>query len=309
MRKKLWVGGGVVAALLVVALAVLLLVDFDSPRLGKAVLEQVSAQTGLRIEADGFRLNVLRGLRLDGVRVVSESPGGRLTLQAKGFLAEHRLLPLLRGRVKIDRIVIYEPRIELVTPPKKALKRAALPRPVWDAKPPADAGVSPEARAEPASGPALAVDSIRLSGGTLAARTEGAPAPDVEIRGLDVELRDLALADAPTAIQGLRASGDLRTGEIVLGGVKATEGSGKLRLADGHFLLENFGLKLPQGRFLLSQFDADLNRDPFAYRLSPGARRRSAGHERGARRRSWRGLRPGRGALRGHRHRDARPGR
>src|SRR5436853_7879012 len=50
-------------------------------------------------------------LRMEGVRVASVSPSGKLTLQAKGFLAEHRLLPLLRGRVKIDRIVIYEPRI------------------------------------------------------------------------------------------------------------------------------------------------------------------------------------------------------
>jgi AsmA-like C-terminal region len=249
-----------------VALAVLLLVDFDSPQLGKAVLDQVSAQTGLKVEADGFRLNLVRGLRMDGVRVASVSPSGRLILQAQGFLAEHRLLPLLRGRVQIDRIVIYEPRIELVTPPKKALTRAALPKPVWDAKPQAAKGI--QEAAETASGPALAVDSIRLQGGTLAVRTEGAPAPDVEIRGLDVELRDLALADAPTAIQGLRADGDLRTGEILLGGVKATEGNGKLRLADGHFSLENFGLKLPQGRFLLGQFDADLNRDPFAYRLA-----------------------------------------
>src|SRR5262249_5075049 len=155
-------------------------------------------------------------------------------------------------------------------PPKKALTRAALAKPVWKEKPPAAPAVSPEATPQPESGPALAVDSIRLQNGTLATRIEGAPAPDVEIRGLDVELRDLALADAPTAIQGLRAGGDLHTGEIVLGGLKATEGSGKLRLADGHFMLENFALKLPQGRFLLGQFDADLNRDPFAYRLNLG---------------------------------------
>jgi hypothetical protein len=46
MRKKLLVGGGLIAALVVVALAVLLLVDFDSPSLGKAVLEQVRGEPG-----------------------------------------------------------------------------------------------------------------------------------------------------------------------------------------------------------------------------------------------------------------------
>lgn len=271
MRKKAWIGGGL-AALAGVATSVLGFVDFDSPRLGKAVLQRVSAKTGLRVEADRFRFNLARGLRMEGVRVASESPGGKLTLRAEGFLAEHRLLPLLRGRVEIDRIAIHEPHIELVTPPKKAVNRAPLPKPAWDARPPAAAGAGaeavPEAGAQPESGPALAVDCIQLSGGTLAVRTEGAPAPDVEIRGLEAELRDLALADAPTAIQGLRAGGDLRTGEILLGGLRATDGSGKLRLADGHFLLEDFGLNLPQGRFLLGQLDADLNRDPFAYRLN-----------------------------------------
>jgi hypothetical protein len=265
MRKKVWLAGG--AAVLMATASTVFFVDFDSPRLGKVLLDEVSARTGLRIEADHFRWNLVRGLRMDGVRVTSESPSGRLTLRAEGFLAEHRLLPLLRGRVKIDRIVIHEPRVELVTPPKKAVRRAPLAKPVWEETPPS-AVARQDAGAQPGDGPALAVDSIRLEGGTLDIRTEGATAPDLEIRGLNVELRDLALADAPTAIQRLRAEGDLRTGEILLGSLKATEGSGKLRLADGHFFLEGFGLKLPQGRFLLDQLDADLNRDPFAYRLN-----------------------------------------
>lgn len=56
-----------------------------------------------------------------------------------------------------------------------------------------------------------------VGGGLTAALLVVALAPDVEIRGLDVELRGLALENAPTAIQGLRAEGDLKTGEIVLG--------------------------------------------------------------------------------------------
>src|SRR3954452_554435 len=119
MRRKVWIGGGLVA-LLASVLAVLFLVDFDSPRLGKALLAQVSAQTGLHVEADGFRLNLLRGVRLDGVRFSTEGPSGRLTLKAAGFLAEQHLLTLLRDRVQIDRIVVYEPHIELVTPPENA---------------------------------------------------------------------------------------------------------------------------------------------------------------------------------------------
>jgi hypothetical protein len=263
MRKLAWLGGGI-ALLLVALVAVVFLVDFDSPHLGKALLDEVGARTGLQLEAEGFRLNLWRGLRMDGVRFATDGPSGRLTVQAAGFLAEHRLPSLLRGRVEIERIVVYEPRIELVTPEEEA---PAVP--VQPALAPHSAtGANANEAEEPAEGPVLAVDRIWLRGGTLATRVEGATAPDVEIRGLDVELRDLALLDAPTALQGLRAQGDLHTGEILLGGVRATEGSGTLRLADGHFRLEEFGMKLPQGRFLLGEFDADLNLDPFAYRLA-----------------------------------------
>jgi AsmA-like C-terminal region len=267
MRKKIWIGGGLgLVVLLALVLATLFLVDFDSPRLGKALLDQVSAQTGLRVEADGFRLNLLRGVRLEGVRFATDGPSGRLTVKAAGVLAEHRLRALLRGRVEIDRIMVYEPHIELVTPAEDAPVAAKAPPPK-PAQVPVTAGAS-TSQGGSTDGPMLAVNRIWLRNGTLSTRTEGAQAPDVEIRGLDVELRDLAVDDAPTALQGLHAGGDLHTGEILLGGLRATEGSGKLRLAGGHFHLEEFGLKLPQGRFLLGEFDADLNQDPLAYSLN-----------------------------------------
>ena len=265
MRKLIWIGGGF-AVLLGVLVAVVFLVDFDSPRLGKALLEEASARTGLQIEADGFRLNLSRGLRMEGVRFVTDGPSGRLSVQAAGLLAEHRIASLLRGRVEIARIVVYDPKIELVTPEEEA--PVARARPVAISNTPAQAPAPGESAGAAPDGPVLSVDRIWLRGGTLATRVEGAPAPDVEIRGMDIELRDLAVLDAPTALQGLRAGGDLHTGEVLLGGLRATEGSGKLRLADGHFVLEEFGLRLPQGRFLLGRFDADLNQDPFAYRFT-----------------------------------------
>lgn len=273
MRKALWIGS-VLTALLGALVVVVFLVDFDSPRLGKALLDEAGRRTGLRMEADGFHLNLWRGLRLEGFRFATEGPSGELTVHAAGLLAEHRMPALLRGRVEIERIVLYEPRIELVTPLEEAPAAPPVPASVGPAAMPAGPSGSIPSPAsgsgETTEGPVLSVDRILLSNGTLATRVEGATAPDVEIRGLHVELHGLALDDAPTALQGLRSEGDLRTGEILLGSLVATEGSGKLRLAGGHFRLEEFGLKLPQGRFLLGEFDADLNVDPFAYRLDLG---------------------------------------
>ncbi|HEX7183330.1 MAG TPA: AsmA-like C-terminal region-containing protein [Thermoanaerobaculia bacterium] len=264
MRKALWIVS-VLAALLGGLAVVVFLVDFDSPRLGKALLDEIGARTGLQIQADHFRLNLWRGLRLDGVRFVTDGPSGRLMVEASGLLCEHRLPALLRGRVEIERIVVYEPRIELVTPPEEA--PAVVTEPASMAVPASVPAPAPSV-GKPAEGPVLSVDRILVHGGTLATRVEGAPAPDVEIHGLEVELRGLAVEDAPTALEGLHAEGDLRTGEILLDGLRATEGSGRVRLVDGHFRLEEFGMKLPQGRFLLGEFDADLTLDPFTYCLA-----------------------------------------
>lgn len=169
MRKALWIGGGFIA-LLGVLVVVLFLVDFDSPRLGKALLDEVSARTGVRMEADGFRLNLWRGLRLDGLRFATDSPSGRLTVEAAGLLAEHRMPALLRGQVEIERIVLYEPRIELVTPPEDAAP-VPVPRPAGPASAEAPAAAGGEGDAP--SGPLLSVDRILLSRGTLATRVEG----------------------------------------------------------------------------------------------------------------------------------------
>jgi uncharacterized protein involved in outer membrane biogenesis len=262
MRKPLWIGA-VLFTVLTLGVIVLFLVDFDSPVLGARLLRAVSEKAGIQLTAEGFHLNLLRGLRLDNVRLVTAGPSGRLTITAAGLLAEHRLPPLLRGKVEVDRVVLYNPKIELVTPPAPG------------AKPPAPIPVSPQlpetipppgqAPGAQASNIALRVDRIKLDDGVLITRTEGNQAADVEIRGLDVELRDLALdSAAPTTVQAFSATGDLRTREILISTLKATDGAGIIKLGAGHFRLEKFNLKLPQGPFLLGEFDADLNRDPFA---------------------------------------------
>jgi len=262
MRKVLWIGAVAVLLLVAGGLA-LLLVDFDSPELGRKVLAAVGEKAGAQITAETFRLNLWRGIRLDNIHFETQSPSGRLTLTAAGLLAEHRLLPLLCGRVEIDRVVLYQPNIELITPRAGPARSKLRSSPVVSVPAP-QAGDSPSG-----SGIALLVSRISVHDCTLATRTEGAVAPDIAIRGLNVELRDVAMDPAAaTTVQAFSAGGDLKTKEIDLGTLKAVEGAGTIKLAGGHFRLEQFGLKLPQGRFLLGEFDADLNRDPFTYRFA-----------------------------------------
>ncbi|HEX9945285.1 MAG TPA: AsmA family protein [Thermoanaerobaculia bacterium] len=265
--KKLLRIGAVLLVLLAVAVAVVLLVDFDSPRLGRALLAKVSQEAGVRIEAERFRLNLLKGFRLGEIRFETAGPSGRLTATAAELDLKHRLIPLLKGRIEIDRVALYQPRLELVTPVEtRAAAAKAVPAP-------GTGGGSP-VYAVPAvqeGGPDLdlRIDRISIQDGALATRTESAPAADVEIRGLDAEVRGVALLPgAPTTIQAFRAGGDFKAREIVSGTLRGTEVQGRIALADGHLRLEEVRSKLAEGLFLLSELDVDLNRDPFAYRLA-----------------------------------------
>jgi hypothetical protein len=262
MRKILKVGA-VLLTLLAMAVAVLLLVDFDSPRLGQALLAQVSREAGVRIEAGRFRLNLLKGLRMEEIRFETAGPSGRLTATAAELDFEHRLLPLLRGKIEIDRAALYQPRLELVTPAETAPAAAARTTPATAGAP---AGTPTTERGSDLD---LQIDRISIQNGALATRTEGAQAADVEIRGLDADLRGVALLPgAPSTIQAFRAGGDFKAQEILSGTLRGTEVQGRLALADGHLRLEEVRSKLAEGLFLLSELDVDLNRDPFAYRLS-----------------------------------------
>ncbi len=110
MLKKLLI---VFAALAVIAIF-LLARDWDSPELGRTLLGKVSSATGIQIEAEGFRLNLLQGVVLEKVNAKSSTDGRELTFQLDRLVFEHRLLPLLTGTVAIDRIHLAKPRFEVV---------------------------------------------------------------------------------------------------------------------------------------------------------------------------------------------------
>src|SRR5262245_46887598 len=100
-------------ALALLALAAVFLIEFDAPVLGQAALSRVGAALGPRATARAFRFRLSRGLALEGLEASSEYSGGRWSLAADTLVLDHRLWPLLRGRVEIERIVLKNPRLEL----------------------------------------------------------------------------------------------------------------------------------------------------------------------------------------------------
>jgi hypothetical protein len=103
------------AAALLAALAAVFLLEFDAPGLGQAALSRVSAALGTKATARAFRFRLARGLALEGLEASGAYTGGQWSLAAEALVLDHRLWPLLRGRVEIERIVLKKPRLSLTS--------------------------------------------------------------------------------------------------------------------------------------------------------------------------------------------------
>ena len=113
MRHRL-VGALGLGLVVSAGVAALFFVELDSPTLGRALLERTGAATGAKIEAAEFRLSLLRGLSLKQVRASGTAAGERYEVTLDRLIFAHRLLPLLSGRVWVDRVSLERPRVRLV---------------------------------------------------------------------------------------------------------------------------------------------------------------------------------------------------
>lgn len=232
-------GIAVVAAAAVAAL----FVEFDAPRVGQVALARVGAALDARISARAFRFQPVRGLALEGLAASSDFPGGRWSLGAHALVLDHRLWPLLSGRVEVDRIVVRQPRIRFEQG--------------------ASAEAGPRALAAPAvAALALRVGSARVQDGTVEFLAAGQP--PLTISGLDVSLSDIAMAGPTLAALSARGSASAET--IRFARTEAREAGGRLRVERGALVFDEIRFRTAEGRFHAS-LTARLDRLPLAYSL------------------------------------------
>jgi hypothetical protein len=245
-RRLLAVGAGALA----LVVAVLLFTEFSSPQLGRALLDRAGAAAGTRLEASEFRLSLLRGLSLGGVRAKGKYPGGSYDVTFDRVVFQHRLLPLLAGRLAVDRIRLERPRAVLIEAEG------------------APSGAAPAAAGMAAVALPIALDVVEadVREGRVEVRARGR-APIV-VAGLDLRLRDLALgAGGGGALARLSARGDFQAAEITLPVTQAREASGSLRLSAGHLDVDGLRFRTDEGSFQ-TRLRADLARLPFSYTLA-----------------------------------------
>jgi uncharacterized protein involved in outer membrane biogenesis len=224
--------------------AAVLLLQFESPVLGRAALARIGSLLGGRVDARAFRFRLVRGLELEGITASSPIAGGRFGLEADALVLDHRLWPLLGGRVEIERVVLRRPRLRL---------EQGAPGPAPSPRSPALPGVAALS---------LRVVEARMEDGTV--EVVGPGQPPMTVSKLDFTMRELALA-GPT-LAALSAGGRAQADSIRFARTEATEVEGEFTLRGGALAARPLRFRTKEGRFEAT-VEARLDRLPLTYSL------------------------------------------
>jgi hypothetical protein len=236
----------VAVVVLVVAgmLATVLLLEFESPVLGRAVLARTGPVLGGRMDARAFRFRLIRGLALEGLTATSDIAGGRFSLEAEALVLDHRLWPLLGGRVEIERLVLRRPRLRLEqggASPARGPRAAALPA---------------------VAALALRIVEARMEDGSVEVLAPGQP--PLTIAKLDFTLRGLDLAGSTLA--GLSAEGSARSDAIRFARTEARDVEAEVKVQGGSLTAHPIKFRTKEGRFEAT-VRARVDRLPLTYSL------------------------------------------
>lgn len=256
----------VVAALLLAVLAFLVARDWDSPELGQALLDKVGEAAGVRMKAEGFRLNLLEGLVLDNVEGSSAGKGRAMNFKLDRLVFEHRLAPLLHGTLFIDRIVFERPQFDLTQSEAAGARQepAGKTEKAETTEPAGEPGKPGEG--EGGGGLALDVRRISIRNGSVVVRNEKG-AEKTRVEDLDLEMTNVKLDPSRRSLAALSADGDLSIRELDFDELKASDTSGQFELKDARFVVPALAFSLPNGKFR-ADAELDFNPVPFTYKLS-----------------------------------------
>jgi AsmA-like C-terminal region len=101
-------------ALAVVGFGVHLVGRVDTPGFQKALLDQATAAVGADVRVREMSISLFSGIALKGLAVANPAPFAGDLLTADAFVLRYRLIPLLAGRVDVERVALERPTLRLV---------------------------------------------------------------------------------------------------------------------------------------------------------------------------------------------------
>ncbi len=258
---------GAVLALVLLGLVAARSVDVDATAMGRSVLRKASARTGIRLEGSQFHFNLLRGLRIEGIEAGASFPSLRYELAIPEARFEHRLLPLLRREVAIERVVMKEPLVTLLyglpieseAPPSARRSRPSRPSA-------AEAEERTPAQAPPPK-LSMTLSELVIRDGTIRLRDASRPGEGVTVSGLDLALNDPQVATgALTLLHAVTASGVLAARLVRVGDMEVRDVSAALSMTGGR--IDLLGEVLLELGLVSGSVHLDFNSLPFRHRIS-----------------------------------------
>jgi hypothetical protein len=157
------------------------------------ILQQAGLIVGRDVAADRIALSLWGGIgvRVDHIRVADDPQFSTSDFaQAEAVIAHAKLLPLLRGRLEVDRFDLRQPEVHLIrdTAGRWNYQSIGRPTPSTNSEPsstPAAAGVSPEQLP-------FIIGRANIEAGSLSVTDRSQnPAPTTTIRQLDLTVGDI----------------------------------------------------------------------------------------------------------------------
>lgn len=254
--KKILIAGAallLLAGAAVAGLGVYLAGRLNTPELQKSLLDQARATLGTEVRVEDIDVSLLSGVTLEGIAVANPAPFRGDLLTADAFVLRYRLLPLLYGRVEVERLALEKPALALAMDAKGGFNYERLGRPAAKGAP-AAAG----------SKAAMAASPLR-----------------VVMKSLAVENGSIVMADHAKARLVAVEDIDFRSAFEMAGGVAQGNGQvtiGKANFADVLFVREvRASLSMSKDRVSLSPIRGDvasgvvtgsLNLDPRGFRYT-----------------------------------------
>lgn len=195
----------------------------------------------------------------------SPFPGGRYKLSIERMVLEHRLLPLLAGKIVVRRVVLERPQIEVRRIRPGSIRRSPRSDELEDIAPIESESSRPESSVLDL---ALVVSEIQLNEGSVTMRGPDSNQLTLAIEGLQLGLKNLSVnPGAFTLLHALTATGEMRARTFMAETTRLRDLEGAIGLDHGRVALDKLAFSTDSGTFV-AKMNMDFNSIPPAYEMN-----------------------------------------
>ncbi len=262
--------GVLIVGLLAAGVVGYLVMTLDPEVLGQRLIQQINQRGGLQIQAESFEINPFQGLFIENAHVEGTLASGDVKSDIARVVVDYQFLPILKGEVVVDQIVVEQPELVVVSSPSKRRSGAAggKRQSKESGDPTAAETVAPK---EPSSQPTVSISEFRIENASIISRIEGPTPSETTITGLDLQLDNFHLdSSVVDPLLGLTADGSIQIEQISAGDLAIQGSRGKVSAQRGRVLITAFGVDTDNASLEVSSLDIDLRKQPPPFAMQAG---------------------------------------